>query len=134
MATNKQIATNQANAQRSTGPKTEAGKAASSKSAIKQGAWSGISVAEHEDEALFKSLLAALVKEHDPPTAIARQLVERLAVMFWREIRLAKADAFETKATPLNVQAKAKLDNMISNDPLGSLPLKHLQALKKFCQ
>jgi len=134
MATNKQIATNQANAQRSTGPKTEAGKAASSKSAVKQGAWSGIAVAEHEDEALFEILLATLVKENDPPTAIARQLVERLAVMFRLEIRLVKAEAFEPNANRFNVQTKAKLDKMISNNPLGSLPLKHLQGLKKFYQ
>ena len=64
-------------------------------------------------------------------TAIEHQLAERLAVLFWREIRLAKAEAFETKANRLNVQAKAKQDDMISNDPLGSLPPKHHQALEK---
>ena len=131
MATNKQIATNQANAQRSTGPKTEASKAASFKSAVQQGAWSGITVAEHEEEALFESLLATLVKENDPPTAIAHQLVERLAVMLWLEIRFVKAEAFEPKANRFNVQTKAKLDKMISNNPLGSLRLKHLQGLEK---
>jgi hypothetical protein len=107
MTTHKQIAANQANAQRSTGPKTEAGKAASSKNAVKHGALSSIAVAEHEDAALFESMLAALVKEHEPATTIEHQLVERLAVLFWREIRLAKAEAFETKTNLLNVQAKA---------------------------
>lgn len=130
MATDKQIAANQANAKRSTGPKTEEGKAASSKNAVKHGALSSIAVAEHEDAALFESMLASLVREHDPATTIEHQLVERLAVLFWREIRLAKAEAFETKANQLNVQAKAKLNDMISNDPLGSLPPRHYRALE----
>lgn len=80
---------------------------------------------------MFESLLATLVKENDPPTAIAHQLVERLAVMLWLEIRFVKAEAFEPKANRFNVQTKAKLDKMISNNPLGSLRLKHLQGLEK---
>lgn len=130
MATEKHIAANKANAQRSTGPKTEQGKATSSKNATKHGALSGIAIAEHEDALLFESMLRALVKEHEPTTTIEHQLVERLVVLFWREIRLAKAEAFETKANQLYVQAKAKLNEMISNDPLGSLPPRHYRALE----
>lgn len=110
MATDKQIAANQANAKRSTGPKTEEGKAASSKNAVKHGALTSIAVAEHEDAALFESMLAALVKEHDPATTIEHQLVERLAVLFWREIRLAKAEAFETKANRSNLDFEAEME------------------------
>lgn len=130
MATEKQLAANKANAQLSTGPKTEEGKAKSSKNAVKHGALSSIAIAEHEDSELFGTMLAALVKEHGPTTTIEHQLVERLAVLFWREIRLAKAEAFETKANQLNVQAKAKINEMISNDPLGSLPPRHYRALE----
>ena len=43
-------------------------------------------------------MLTALMGDHGPQTTIERQLVERLTLLFWREIRLAKAEAFETKA------------------------------------
>lgn len=44
MATDKQIAANQANAQKSTGPKTDGGKLAVSKNAMKHGALSSVAV------------------------------------------------------------------------------------------
>ena len=98
MATDKQIAANRANAQKSAGPKTDQGKAVASQNAVKHGALSSVAIAEHEDEDLYTAMLTALIEDHDPQTTIERQLVERLTLLFWREIRLAKAEAFETKA------------------------------------
>lgn len=98
MATEKQIAANQANAKRSTGPLSEQGKAASSRNAVKHGALSHVAVAEHEDENLYAALLAALIDDHNPQTTIERQLIERLTLLFWRESRLAKTEAYEMKA------------------------------------
>ena len=98
MATDKQIAANQANAQKSTGPKTDEGKLVASKNAMKHGALSCVAIAEHEDQVLYDTMLAALIEDHDPQTMVERQLVERLTLLFWREIRLAKAEAFEPQA------------------------------------
>ena len=98
MATDKQIAANQANAKKSTGPKTDEGKSVASKNALKHGALSSVAGAEHEDQALYDTILAALIDDHNPQTTIERQLVERLTLLFWREIRLAKFEAFEPKA------------------------------------
>jgi hypothetical protein len=129
MATEKQIAANKANAQKSTGPKSEEGKASSSKNAVKHGVLSKVSVADHEDEALFASMLEGLIQEHAPHSTIESQLIERLAVLFWREIRLAKAEAFETKANLSNFEyEKVKEENSSSAFRKNMLP-KHYRTL-----
>ena len=51
-----------------------------------------MAVVEHDEQVLFNPMLAALTEDHDPQTMVERQLVERLTLLFWREIRLAKAD------------------------------------------
>ena len=129
MASDKQIAANRANAQKSTGPKTDAGKSASSKNAVRHGALSSIAVAEHEDGALFATMLNTLMNEHDPQTVIEHQLVERLAVLFWREIRLAKAEAFETRANLSNLEFEQEMEKKANGSyVLNRLP-KHYRTV-----
>ena len=62
MTTKKHAAANKRNAQKSTGPKTEAGKAASAQNAIKHGILNEVALADHEDENLFASLSEALMR------------------------------------------------------------------------
>lgn len=95
MPTKKQIAANRANAAKSTGPKTETGKTASSKNATKHGILSQVAIADHEDGNLFASLTQTLMNEYQPQTSSEFILVERLALLFWRERRLAQAEAVE---------------------------------------
>jgi hypothetical protein len=57
-------------------------------------------VAFPEDQELFNSLLDELMEEHAPVTRTEKALVERLAVLFWRERRLAHSESHE-----LNVRA-----------------------------
>lgn len=92
MATKKQIDANRQNALKSTGPKTGAGKTASSRNAATHGLFARDVVAAGEDRKLFDTLLEALIEEHQPRTFTETLIIERLAVSFWREKRLAAAE------------------------------------------
>jgi hypothetical protein len=93
MATSpKQIAANRRNASKATGPRTPEGKAASRGNAVKHGALSRVVVAESEDAGAFEALHAGLQDQFKPATAIEEQLVDKLAMAFWRNRRLAKAE------------------------------------------
>lgn len=92
MATEKQIAANRRNAKMSTGPKTTSGKATSSRNALKHGVLSESMTSEREGREKFQALLDRLIEDHEPETALESLLVERLANLFWRERRLARAE------------------------------------------
>ena len=84
MATSEQIAANQANAQKSTGPKTEAGKAASSQNSWKHGLTFGVfRVLDTESQMQYQDLLQELIDEHKPATPPEAMLVERMAQHHW---------------------------------------------------
>jgi hypothetical protein len=94
MSTPAQIAANRANAQLSTGPRTEAGKAA----VAKNGATHGLSGANffllaHEDQAGFEQLLTAYHEEHRPEGPTASFLVQELAQAHWKLGRAARIEA-----------------------------------------
>ena len=93
MATDKQIAANRRNAQKSTGPKTEHGKLRSRRNAFRHGltAQTVISIVENADE--YPDLETLIIADYEPQTAIERVLVERLASLFWR---LRRAVTVET--------------------------------------
>lgn len=93
MATDKQIAANRRNARQSTGPKTAKGKARSSENALRHGVLSERAVSHYEENEKFNALLAQLVAELAPETALESTLVERIAILLWREKRLAAAEA-----------------------------------------
>ncbi|WBQ14352.1 hypothetical protein L2D00_06650 [Hyphomonadaceae bacterium BL14] len=95
MATPKQIAANRANAARSTGPKTQAGKAASSQNARKHGIFGRDVAHELEDPLQFDGLVEGLRADLKPASALEDELVDQLALAFWRNRRLAKAEQFE---------------------------------------
>ncbi|MGA8029599.1 MAG: hypothetical protein WB992_20850 [Bryobacteraceae bacterium] len=83
MSTEAQIAANQANAQQSTGPKTEQGKAASSKNRFSYGFNSNFTVLAWEDQADFDALHYNLRSEHKPVGATEIILVEKMAQHHW---------------------------------------------------
>ena len=104
MPTPAQISANQANAQHSTGPKTEAGKAACALNNFRHGLAGLFSVLPSEDAAQYQALTEALRQEHQPATASELILVEKLAQHFWlsqRAQRLADQAADETKFSVL---------------------------------
>jgi hypothetical protein len=83
MSTESQIRANQANAQHSTGPATEAGKAASSMNNLRHGLTGAFHVLPSEDQEEFDHLAAALHAEHRPSTITECMLVEKMAQHYW---------------------------------------------------
>jgi hypothetical protein len=84
MATDAQILANQANAQHSTGPQTETGKATSCKNNFKYGlTGSSFTVLDFEDQDEYDRLLAGLRFEHQPGTVTESILVEIMAQSYW---------------------------------------------------
>jgi hypothetical protein len=100
MSTSAQIAANQANAQRSTGPVTAEGKAASASNNQKHGlTMMGCRFMVHptELEEEFERLIANLHAEHQPVGETEILLVDRLAQHEWQRRRAMRlqADCFE---------------------------------------
>jgi hypothetical protein len=93
MASKKQIEANRANARKSTGPKTNAGKLISRFNALKRGLSSQKKVTiPGESLDAYIELIRDLMFEYDPQTALQRQLVEQLAFDL---LRLRRVAAFE---------------------------------------
>jgi hypothetical protein len=93
MATAAQILANQHNAQHSTGPRSEAGKAASSQNAAKHGLSAAFRVLAHEDQSEFNDLLATLRDEQQPANEHQAFLVEQLAKTHWLLSRAQRLEA-----------------------------------------
>lgn len=95
-ATKKQLAANRRNCKKSTGPKTDAGKAAVSQNGIKHGLYSGnvIINSQHlqESQADYDALVAALVTELRPEGLLQNLLVRKIANCFWRYRRVINAE------------------------------------------
>jgi hypothetical protein len=84
------------------GPRTQAGKAASSKNSFKHGLASGRILIEGEDPAEFDALVADLEADYVPATETEALLVHDLAKFHWladRAVRL-QAVAFTSSALP----------------------------------
>jgi hypothetical protein len=75
---------NRANAKLSSGPKTSAGKAASSANSLKHGLYSSKLVLPGEDPTELDALRADLLAEHQPATETEKLLVLEMADNYWR--------------------------------------------------
>jgi len=89
MPSEKQIAANQANARKSTGPKSEAGKKRSALNALRHGLTGQVVVLPEEDLAAFKAFSTELVATFAPADAHERQLAQSYASYQWRINRAA---------------------------------------------
>ncbi len=87
MPTDAQIHANQANAQHSTGPKTESGKAASCMNNFRFGFTGVFTVLESEDQDAFDHLFHGLSVEHQVKTMTERVLVLKMAQHHWLSLR-----------------------------------------------
>ena len=99
MATASQIAANKLNAQKSTGPQTEPGKAASSRNRLSHGFCSKSLFIPGEKPEDFEALQADLTAEHQPANLTEQILVDQMAMSYWlskRAVRL-QTHAFITQ-------------------------------------
>ena len=101
MTSSKQIEANQANAKRSTGPKTEAGKARSRMNSRKHGLTAEVIVVGDENGDDFSEFREALLEQYDPQTPMECELVERLAGILWR---LRRVPVFEAGVIDFRVE------------------------------
>ncbi len=99
MSTEAQIAANKANAQHSTGPKTPAGKAASSANHIRHGFTGEFRLLSFEDPQDYEILHRDLVHEHKPSTPTEQILVERMAQ---HQFLLGRALKYQTAVLELS--------------------------------
>ena len=87
-----QIAANQTNAQLSTGPKTEAGKAKSSLNAVSGGLTGRTVLLPSEDAEAYREHMANYFVRHDPRTPEEEELVQDLAQTKWRLMRIPQLE------------------------------------------
>jgi hypothetical protein len=88
---------NAQNALRSSGPKTQAGKARSRLNAKKHGAYAKICL-EGEDITRFKSLQLDLLAEYRPEGFEERLIVQEIAEIIWRKNRFKAAEGLTLNA------------------------------------
>src|SRR5262245_48217379 len=92
MTSLQRLEANRRNALRSTGPRTEDGKQRSRVNAVRHGLTAETVVGSLEDAEDYKAFEAAIIADYEAETAVARELVLRLASLLWR---LRRANAIE---------------------------------------
>jgi hypothetical protein len=93
MPTSAQIAANQANAQLSTGPRTEEGKTRSSLNAVKTGLTGRTVLLPSEDAALYEQHVASFIRQYKPLGNEEQILVQSLADAQWCLLRIPSLGA-----------------------------------------
>jgi hypothetical protein len=84
MASQRQIAANQKNAKRSTGPKTAKGKATSRCNAIRDGLTGQVITLSDEDRPIFEQLIAEMLAALNPQNALESKIAHSIAWDTWR--------------------------------------------------
>ncbi len=90
MATEVQIIANRRNAQKSTGPHTNEGKAAVSQNAVKHGLLTRHDVISSESQADFNLYRRQLLAELAPVSPMESMLAERIVTLSWRLKRVCR--------------------------------------------
>ncbi len=95
--TPRQLESNRRNAQKSTGPRTEAGKRRAALNGLKYGHYTAPRTMEQsmlllgEDPLEFQAFRESLIASRQPADAMERMLVEDIAVLAWKKRRLNRA-------------------------------------------
>jgi hypothetical protein len=128
----KRAGVNQANAQHSTGPRTDAGKQRSALNALSHGLTARSAVLPSEDPAAYEQHCRQFRDEHQPATPTETQLVQELADTAWRinRIPLLEANLLNRAANPPDEEARIAFDIVDAHRLLASLGL-HGQRLSR---
>ncbi|HTU46662.1 MAG TPA: hypothetical protein VMF91_16465 [Bryobacteraceae bacterium] len=100
MSTTAQVLANQLNAQRSTAPVTQSGKAASSQNHFRHGLAGAFRVLPTENQAEFDELLTNFRAEHQPSTITESILVDNMAQHYWLSQRAQRLQDVAIGADP----------------------------------
>jgi len=93
MTSPRQLEANRVNALKSTGPRTLNGKMTSRRNALRHGLTAETLIEPLEDRESYRAFEAAILGEYLPQTPVEKELVHRLASLFWR---LRRATSIET--------------------------------------
>ena len=144
MSTDAKIIANRRNAQKSTGPRTRAGKAAASKNSIKHGLLAHQTIISSENQADFCKERERILSDLVPESPMESMLAERVVVLSWRlkridHIQNQTIDALSARNTssPLTKLTQSllfkgkNLPQADSSDPANDLALGRM-AIKDF--
>jgi hypothetical protein len=92
MTSEKQIEANRRNALKSSGPKTEEGKAKSRMNALRHGLTAEQAVLPHENEDDYEKLREGMLESYAPEDSAEIALVEELVSAYWRLMRLHRVE------------------------------------------
>jgi hypothetical protein len=95
MSTKAQTKANQQNAQKSTGPKTDEGKAVASKNAVKHGLFAAEAVVKGENPAEYEAYHDQFLAEWAPVGMVESLMAERVISLAWR---LRRAERMQNQA------------------------------------
>ncbi len=126
MATPAQIAANQANALKSTGPKSEEGKQSAKMNAVTHGIFTTLPIADMEDSEAFNQLSSDVMNLYEPSDIIEEALAERIVMALWRlqRARIAEAAQLNAAMTPeiitkeTNLAMNLSFPRMITQDQI----------------
>ena len=108
---------------RSTGPRTEAGKQRSSLNALRHGLTGHVVVLPTEDRVAYERHLQRFADQFQPKGALEEHLVQSLSDSAWRLYRVPA-----TEATFLTLAAENGLDSIRTNEPRAAHALALAQA------
>jgi len=136
MSTLCQIEANRRNSQKSTGPTSPEGKAASSLNALKTGIHAGSHVIRGEDPRELQALTAEFLLHHRPADPNQRALVDTLIAAEWTQRRLRRIEAqlweYQVECLDNNLTHAEYLDESIQhNSPLGHSYQNALEAFSR---
>jgi hypothetical protein len=119
------IAANKRNAQLSTGPKTDAGKAIARMNALAHGLRTNAPIVPGEDPAHWEQYRAAVIADQAPVGVLETELAERVAVLSWRLRRVTAFEAGIVAAACEKAMHKLhfpnSIDRLLENDFDGKL-------------
>ena len=136
MTSTARIAANRRNSKKSTGPKTDAGKAISRMNTVVHGLRSDVVVLRTENAAEFESQRLAWIEDWKPQSQTMVALVERAAAQHWRLKRCVRIETTRLNAIAHN--AECEYDNALNARLASGLqlletePAKALEALMSF--
>jgi hypothetical protein len=93
MATNAQIDANRRNAARSTGPKTETGRAIASRNHLTLGLYTRADYVKPEERDLYREFCETMLAELEPATLLEQSLAAEITGATWRLRRCSGAEA-----------------------------------------
>ncbi len=125
---------NRANAQHSTGPRTEAGKQRAAMNSLKHGLTACSPVLPTEDRAAYDEHRRRFFDDHKPANAIESQLVQELVDTSWRlnRIPMLEANALAHALPPADPEQEVTFDIVDAHKILSSLGLHSARLSRQF--